>query len=195
MRRYLRLLIMILVVLLIGCSSGNFKPDTLSKNDLSIVKLDDKKSMVSYGMKRADAEKILGTGKKDELGRYEYDFGVSIGYRVDKDSGDETVAFIMLEEESSNVYSTIRGSKIGDLKSEVMKLYGEKYPMPTYRVDRDISYVYDLKNKRFLGQVTISERVKADELMEHIGADFIFNDDGYVNKIMLYDRHMAMYLY
>lgn len=176
------------LILLVACGS-DFKPDTLSKKDIGIVKIDDSNASVYHGMTRAEAEKILGEGKGSPL--VAYNNGVSILYR--KEGNNESVAFIALDAEK--VYKTARGIKIGDTKSDVHKAYGEKYPIPTNQINRDISYVYDLTNKMFMGQVSIETEVKnKNELYDQIGVDFIFNDDGFVDRVMLYDRYAGMYI-
>ncbi|TCZ74631.1 hypothetical protein E0485_19400 [Paenibacillus albiflavus] len=185
-------LMLLFSVLLSGCGEGKFKPDTMSKDDIAIMKIDDKNAKIYYGMKRSEAEKILGNGNKDIL--IKYDFGVEIMYRVNKENNEETVALISLDEGSKKIYSTIRGIKVGDLKSDVIKSYGEKYPVPTMKIDRDIAYYYDLKLKKFMGQESLANPLSnKDDLYEQIGTDFIFNDNGYVDRIMLYDRHMAIF--
>lgn len=179
----------LVLALLVACGS-EFKPDTMSKKDIGIVKIDDSNASVNHGMTRAEAEKIIGEGKGSPL--VAYNNGVSILYR--KEGNNEAVAFIALDKDADKVYQTARGIKVGALKSDVLKSYGEKYPMPTHKVDRDISYVFDLTGKKFLDQTTIFEKVKDEkELYEHIGVDFLFNDDGFVERIALYDRHAAMY--
>lgn len=187
--KYFRLFLPLFAMIILVACGSEFKPDTLSKKDIGIVKIDDSNASVYHGMTRAEAEKILGEGKGSPL--VAYDNGVSILYR--KEGNNESIAFIALDKDADKVYQTARGIKIGALKSDVLKSYGEKYPIATHKVDRDISYVFDLNGKKFLDKDTIFEKVKDEkELHEHIGADFLFNDDGYVERIALYDRYAAM---
>lgn len=185
--------ILVFSMLLSGCGGGKFKPDTMSMDDIGIMKIDDKNSKVYHGMTRSEAEKILGTGSKKSF-YIGYDFGVGIMYRMDQENNEETVAWISLNEDSEKVYSTIRGAKVGDLKSDVMKLYGEKYSMPGVSIDTDIAYYYDLKTNKFMGQESLSNRIKEDSY-EQIGINFIFNDDELIKRIMLFDMHMAIYFH
>lgn len=186
-------LILVLTMLLSGCGGGKFKPDTMSMDDIGIMKIDDKNAKVYHGMTRSEAEKILGTGSKESF-YIGYDFGVGIMYRMDQENNEETVAWISLNEDSGKVYSTIRGAKVGDLKGDVMKLHGEKYSIPILKVDRDIGYYYDLKTNKFMEQGSLSNRNKEDSYQQ-IGTDFVFNDDELVERIMLFDMHMAIYFH
>lgn len=130
-----------------ACSGGkvDFKVDAFSKNDMCIVKVDDKKQ-VCYGDKRSDAEEILGAGTQNGA-EEKYDFGASVIYR------DDAVVGIVLHEESKGRFETVRGAKIGDSKDRIMKLYGEKYAIQA--TENNLDYAYDLKNKKFIDQVTL----------------------------------------
>ncbi|EJW17569.1 hypothetical protein M5X00_16550 [Paenibacillus alvei] len=190
--KYFRLFLPLFAMIILVACGSEFKPDTLSKKDIGIVKIDDSNASVYHGMKQAEAEKILGQGKGDLKSIIKYDYGVSVIYR--ELDGNATVAAIYLDKDAEKVYKTARGIKIGDTKSDVHKAYGEKYPIPTNQINRDISYVYDLTNKMFMGQVSIETEVKdKNELYDQIGVDFIFNDDGFVDRVMLYDRYAGMY--
>lgn len=183
-------LILVLTMLLSGCGEGKFEPDTMSMDDIAILKIDDKKSKVYYGMKRSEAEKILGTGNQD--GSFiKYDFGVEIVYRVNEENNEETVGYIKLEEESKKVYSTIRGAKVGNSTSDVTKLYGEKYPIQMDARINTIRYYYDLKTTRFMGKESIS-KLELEDTPYVIIIDFKSNREDFVENIRLSDRRMQL---
>lgn len=189
------MLSIVILALLMGCSS-EFKPDTLSMNDIAIIKVDGNKK-VFHGMERSQAENILGRGIEGDFKQINYDFGVSIRYRVEE-SKKETVAMILLDEKSKGVYKTGRGAAIGDSREDLLELYGDKYPVPTLNVETDFSYVYDLESKVFLGEVSLKNSPdpnKSDELRNQIGVDLLFGKENNLNRVFLYDRKMAMYLY
>lgn len=66
--------------------------------------------------------------------------------------------------------------------------------MPGVSIDTDIAYYYDLKTNKFMGQESLSNRIKEDSY-EQIGINFIFNDDELIKRIMLFDMHMAIYFH
>ena len=72
-----------LLVLMVGCTSSQ---GSISKGDMSIVKINNHKQIVQYGMNRADTEKVLGKGEKGLFG-IKYDDGVIIQYRDEKVAG------------------------------------------------------------------------------------------------------------
>ncbi|MFD0717274.1 hypothetical protein [Paenibacillus sp. GCM10027626] len=182
-----RILAVMLLVVLVGCNTGGtLKPNTLSVDDLCIYKDDDKKNKVCYGMSRSEAEKILGTGTKEAFG-IRYDYGVKILYRVDN------IAMIVLDKDSKNVYSTVRGNKIGNLKEDVLKTYGDKYPIIRETSPQSIDYIYDLENKKFLGEVSY-EKIDSKKYKDHLYVSAGFNEDEYVNRIFLGDKEAIMYL-
>ncbi|MBT2290958.1 hypothetical protein J7E73_17815 [Paenibacillus albidus] len=138
------------ILLLIGCSNDKFKPDTFSEKDLAIYKVDNEKEVVSYGMSREDAEKVLGKPGKTSFG-VEYDFGVKVMYRND------SVALIYLSTGSEDIYKTSRGAMVGMSKEELTKLYGEKYALD------NLIFYYDAKSKHFLGQTSIDSISSAED--------------------------------
>ncbi|WP_339271465.1 hypothetical protein NYE54_08260 [Paenibacillus sp. FSL K6-1330] len=179
--RFKGLFIVVLLLLMAGCSgsNGGLKTNTLSKDDLCIVKDDDSKSKVCFGMSQTDAEKILGTGAKDIM--YKYDYGVSVVYRNDK-----TVSMIVLDTESKNVYSTVRGMKNGDLKENVLKLYGDTYPIVRETEPHSIDYVYDIKNKKFIGEVSFGN-IDSKSNKDHLFLSAVYDENGIVDRIYLSD--------
>ncbi|OBZ08940.1 hypothetical protein A8L34_22590 [Bacillus sp. FJAT-27264] len=182
----LKSLIVLLFVLLVGCgSSESFKPDTFSEDDLAIVKVDDEKQIVKYGMSREDAEKILGPSKTDKELFPKYDFGVQIIYRDDK------VVAIGLTEDSEGVYKSSRGAEVGMKKEGVKKLYSEKYGLSVF--EQDLDYIYDSRAKRYLGKVSADQPTKDEgELVDTYLASFRFDDNGDADSIFLSDRLAAV---
>lgn len=105
--------LMLSVILLAGCgSSGNFS--------MGIIKTDDKKHPVEYGMSRSEVEKILGKGKKMSEQIVEYS-SLRLWYRDDKISA--IIVFI----NSENEYATTSGVQAGMLEDDIKKIYGEKF--------------------------------------------------------------------
>ncbi|CAH8769307.1 hypothetical protein [Paenibacillus dendritiformis] len=181
------MLTLMVMVLLSGCGD-EWKPDTMSIEDLSIVKVDDENLKVGYGMKRSDAEKVLGTGEKFTSNIDIYEHGVSVVYRVNPDSGEETVVLIGLTENSQNAYRTMRGVQVGDRTSDILALYGEKYLISG---GLSYAYQYDLQNKKFIDTVVTGSK---EDAYEQIRTEFIVGKDGHANKIYLFDLHAGLYL-
>jgi len=178
-----RVFALMLIIVMAGCSTESIKPNTLSVDDLCIHRDDDKKNKVCYGMSRSDAEKVLGTGEKSIM--FKYDYGVGIIYRDDK------IVSIALDQDSKNVYNTIRGSKIGNLKEDVLTLYGDKYPIIRTTSPQSLDYVYDIENNKFIGEVSY-EKMDKQKLRDHLFVSTVFNEDGYVNRIFLSDLEAIM---
>ncbi|MBT2290038.1 hypothetical protein J7E73_12965 [Paenibacillus albidus] len=59
--KFKALTLIVMFLFLVGCSS-DFKPDTFSEKDIAIQKVNNKNEKVYYGMKREEAEKVLGGG-------------------------------------------------------------------------------------------------------------------------------------
>lgn len=177
------MLSIVMLALLMGCSS-EFKPDTLSENDLCIVKEDDSKSKVCFGMERSEAEEILGQATKNIMMRYDY--GVSVVYRED------TVAYITLDEKSKDIYKTVRGVQVGDDKENVLKLYGEKYPIMRTTSPETVDYVYDNVKGNFVGEQSWEETDPSAFKDQLFVSTYIV--DGKVSKIFLADREALITL-
>lgn len=177
-----------LLLFLTGCSgNAGFKPDTLSESDLCIMRMDNKQK-VCYGMEREEAEKVLGQGEKSSF-FYQYDHGVDIVYRDKK-----TVALIRLTEGSEKIYRTVRGSKVGDLKQNVFTLYGKKYAIDRETQPHSIDYVYDVSNKKFLGEISFN-KIDFKTLQDHYFVSAGYNDLGSIVYVYLSDLQAIMYLY
>lgn len=111
--------VLLFLILLTACGSSK---SGLTVDDLAIVKVDDQKAVIKYGMSRADSEKVLGKGEKMTIGdSFTYNSGVRIMYRNDK------VAGISLTDESADAYETVSGLKIGMLKDEIKEVYGDQH--------------------------------------------------------------------
>lgn len=168
------------LVMLAGCNQEKkFEPDTFSKADLAIIKEDDQKFKVSYGMSRSDVEKLLGAPKKDSINSRisNYDFGVQVMYRNDM------VAGIMLDTDSKEIYKTARGVSVGMTKEQIKEVYGSKYA----RDEHNLDYIYDSKNKRFTEELPEKEK----EELEQIYWLSTMIVDGESKAIMLLDGRMA----
>lgn len=177
-------LIFSVLLLLAGCGSKS----GLSKDDIGIRKIDDRKAKVVYGMSQEDVEKVLGGGEKrgDGFGTknsFTYDSGIKIAYR------DEKVVSIVLDEGSSDVYETLKGARVGMIKNEIEKLYGENYLKESY--ERTLDYIYDTANKKFITDSNSSKELKVDNKTYMISSTF--NSDGYAKTIMLLDREYGVY--
>lgn len=175
------ILFMIFLVILTGCSQEKkFEPDTFSKDDLAIIKEDDPKFKLSYGMSKTDVEELLGKPRETNLLGTNYDFGVKIMYRNDK------VAGIFLGEESKGIYLTARGAGVGMKKEYIKELYGNRYALD--KTEHNLDYQYDSKNKRYIEQWTEGE--KPEELEDIYLMSSIFVDGEAIN-IMVLDKRMG----
>lgn len=178
--KHLFILGLMILLVLSGCSQAKkFEPDNFSKDDLAIIKEDDSKFKLSYGMSRTDVEKLLGNAKEDSMNSRisNYDFGVKVMYRED------SVAGIMLTEDSKEIYQTARGASVGMTKEQIKEVYGSKYALG----DHNIDYIYDSKNDRFIE----SPGSKEAEDLEQIYSMSAMVVDGEVNSIFLMDYRMG----
>jgi len=174
--------LLLLFTVLVGCRGGDFKPDSFSASDMCIVGVHSNEK-ICYGDTRVKAEKILGSGSKDLFG-YTYDFGVTLMLR------DDIVVGLSLDEGARDVYQTARGAKIGMSKSEIKKLYSNKYAIDVE--EHNLDYFYDMKNKKFLGKGTVEGIKASDVSVNTFLLSSLFNDDGYASRIMLLDHKYAM---
>ncbi|ASA20964.1 hypothetical protein [Paenibacillus donghaensis] len=174
MRRCAVLLLML--VLLTACGASN---SGLSTDDLAIVKVDDEKQIVQYGMSRAAAEKVLGeaSGDKNYLS---YENGVKVLYR------DNSVALLSLGEESKGVYKTLQGAEINMNKEELKGIYGKDKAIEVQ--GNNLDYVYDSINKKYL---TTTE-VNPEERKSFYHISININEQGEAKSIFLMDNNAAV---
>lgn len=177
-----------LLFLLIGCSdsgSESYSLNEITINDLSIHIAGDKSSKVTYGMTRSDAEKVLGKGERSELFKnyYTYESDVSVLYRED------IVVGITLGEESANEFQTLKGAKVGILRDDFKKMYGEKYVVLENN-ERYIDFVYDSTTNEYITNIN-SVQVQEDKTKTYM-VSAMFDSNGYASIIMVQDRHAAI---
>ncbi|KHF33416.1 hypothetical protein CM49_04364 [Paenibacillus sp. P1XP2] len=172
------LMLMVLIVILSGCSGGGSAK--LSRESIGIKRVDEG-GQVTYGMSRSDAENVLGTGEKKAFG-FEYSDGVSIQYRDDK------VVAVVLSEESDGIYQTIDGIKVGMLEDEIKKRYGKKYVNDSKTGSLD--YHYDTNKGQFLTREDIKNSGDSENVFV---LSVTFDDNGYAKRIMLLDQRAAKY--
>ncbi|WP_237391736.1 hypothetical protein [Paenibacillus dendrobii] len=164
-----------------GCSSGK-KTENISKEDLGIIQMDSGKKIV-YGMSREEAEKILGTGEKSDMGKFKYESGVSIFYR------NNSVAAMILDEESEGKYKTTHDVGIGMLKQQVIKAYGENYvPSPS---EMNLDYVYDTNMNTFINGYNTIAAKDADRFY---AISSTFDENGNLQRILLFDCLFAIFM-
>lgn len=173
MRRLFILFAALLLLLITACGG---KTNVLSENDIEIIDVHTKEK-ISYGMGRAEVEKILGKGEKISDDMFGYDKGVTIIYKADKLIG------IMLSNRSEGNFETAQGVKIGMLGSEVLELYGSEN-----NIDRDlkmIEFAYEENSGKFL-----KEYPKTDEEAQAVQIytyDSFLDDNQYIFSINLID--------
>ncbi|MMZ58603.1 hypothetical protein D1872_205910 [compost metagenome] len=171
-------LLLSIIFILVGCNS---KP-SLSQDDIGIRKVDDPKAKVIYGMSREDAEKVLGTGKKNSYLGFDYENGVTVYYR------DDNVVGVLIDGESKGIYETTNCLGIGVLESEVEKRFGKD----GIKQEAFIDYIYDTDSKMFLGKDAPRKQIEDD--MERVFIVSVrFDDNGYANFFSLLDQRMAIF--
>jgi len=174
-----------------GCSSGSesiadsYEPDTFSDKDRCIMKKEDLKAEVCYGMTRAEAEKVVGDPEEDKEVFANYASGVKLFYR------DQAVAGIALLEDSQGVYQTARGAEKGMSFDDIKKLYGEKYANQV--TERNLDYSYDTEAKKFLSDEETSRMNQIESKPIHLFS-MTLGDDDKVVSLFLMDRKMAVFM-
>lgn len=169
--------ILLLILTLSGCSGGSEKEDDkqFAKEDMGIVKTASGEK-VYFGMKRADAEKVLGKGKDAGKGRWEYDPGILVFYRND------SVAMITMEKETLSQYKTTRGAEIGMRLEQIRSLYGENdIPDPT---GANLNYIYDFKKGEFLDEYP---SVTDEKTKDIVVFSTMFNSSGQADALIMID--------
>ncbi|MGG4398221.1 hypothetical protein ABEX25_28525 [Paenibacillus thiaminolyticus] len=180
---------LVLLLLLMGCSGQKYKPDTFSQDDMCIVKTKGK-AKVCYGMSRSEVEKVLGTGKKESTvaGMFTYDFGIRIFYRKNNDG----VAGIILDQDSKDVFKTARGIEIGMPKEDFKKIHGESHALE----NKDyITYVFDPKTNEFLDEKYYEQKRDLEEMERIYLLSNRFDINGSIDMISLFDLKMGIYFF
>lgn len=147
------------------------------------MRVNDEKQIVSYGMSRTAAEKVIGEGEKVGKNRFSYNDGIRIMYR------DEKVVGIGIGEDSKNVYITNKELKIGMLRDEIKEKYGNQNFGEN---ESNLDYAYDSVNGKFLNK---DEWLKNDyDGTKVYLISAMFDDNGYAYSIILTDKQMATIL-
>ncbi|WP_098749377.1 hypothetical protein [Paenibacillus sp. EZ-K15] len=180
MIRYFCLLILLILVLG-GCSGGDEPTEKFTKEDMGIVRIDNGQK-VYYGMNRADAEEVLGTGQEHARGVFDYDSGIAVFYR------DDAVVAIRMEEESKGQYKTTRDAEIGMQIGEIRELYGEQY-VPNQTNDL-LEYIYDDKRGKFLEK---NSPESEEEALHIFVFTSMFNSDGHADTLLFFDSQYLSY--
>lgn len=167
-------------IMMVGCSSG---VDSYSQDDMCIVHIESDQK-VCYGDSRSDAEEIVGRGERDDFGWFKYADGVSLGYRDDK------VVMMTLYKESQGIYATARGSSVGDLKDDIMKMYGKENAIDL--AEKNLDYIYDKNTGKYLDRGPESASIEERENIYHV-ISAMLDDDGYAYVIMILDNRMATF--
>lgn len=177
-----KILVMLLLVLLIaGCSSGGSEITDIKASDLCVTHINFD-SKICYGDDKKKVEAITGEGK-EEMKITFYDNDISIFYRND------TVAAISLGEESLDVYKTDY-AKIGDSKKSILDNLGSKNA--NNNAPSNLDYIYDSQTKEFTLD-TPKPKETAEEMEQVYQLSFRFNADGNTENIMLLDQRMAIF--
>ncbi|MDP5277217.1 hypothetical protein [Chengkuizengella axinellae] len=116
----LKILILLIVLVLVGCNSFVDEPDAFSKDDTCIINSTDTVKLCT-GMSKQEVEDIFGAGQLSNLGVYYEEEGLELSYR------DDHLVMIGLLRASANKYMTPRGVGIGIQQKELKKLYDKKH--------------------------------------------------------------------
>ncbi|MRN52559.1 hypothetical protein [Paenibacillus monticola] len=174
------LILTILIISLMGCSSG-FKPDTFSEKDFAFQKVDDVNAKIHYGMTRKEVEKILGEGEESYLASVIYKNGVIVMYSKEK------VVGFALSEDSHGFYKTSRGVEVGMSKQNIIELFGEKYAIET--PEGSLDYMYNLEDKKLLSNEFLKTADQKYKENTYLFTAF-FNEDGSIRNVYLLDHRI-----
>ncbi|MHA6530436.1 hypothetical protein [Paenibacillus sp. BAC0078] len=167
---------LLFLVLLTACGSSK---KGLTADDLAIVKVDNEKEIVSYGMSRANVEKVLGESEESKLKRMMfYKNGVAVMYR------DNSVVAILLSEESRGIFKTLQGAEINMNKDDLKKIYGNDNAIEK---KENLDYIYDSESKKYLSEMT----VKSEDRTKIYHVSIRFNDAGEAERISVLDNRAA----
>ena len=141
------------MILMVSCGGDKFTPNVMTKADIGVIRVSDGEK-ITYGMKRIDAEKILGNTDAANMAYMSYDGGkIGVYYRLTDESGNQlttdrqTVAGIVLTPDAAGFYETPRGLEPGQTTQEVLDLYGE---YPGVQSELILSYQYDVARKKMI---------------------------------------------
>lgn len=174
--RFKGLLIAVLI-LLAGCGSK----EGITTDDLSLVKLDDEKAKVYYGMPREEVEKILGDPDESTKLYTVYESGVQVLYR------DNKVVKLSIGEDAADQFKTAGGAGIGSTKEQLTEIYGDKFIKPNG--EQNLDYLYDPENNEY---VESFEKVDRNLLERCYLVSMMFDNDNKVDAITLSDYKAAV---
>lgn len=185
MKLYRILIALILsATVLVGCSTSN-------DFSMGIVKTDQNKSPVKYGMGRSEVEKILGEGDDESSDGQTVYYGKSLRlwYRDDKISGIE------LRVNSEEAYVTTSGVKAGMVEDDIKKIYGEKFYSDMKNGGR-LTYYYDTETKEIVNQETEQSNKKLTEAIREkpegiYVLKFKFDKSGYLWEFSMTDSKLG----
>ncbi|MRN52011.1 hypothetical protein [Paenibacillus monticola] len=170
------ILALLFLILLTACGSSK---SGLTADDLAIVKVDNDKEIVRYGMSRASVEKVLGEGEKsDVINIVSYENDVSVLYR------DNAVVAILLSEESNGIFKTLQGAEINMNKEDLEKIYGHDNVIEKAK---NLDYIYDSIEGKYLSDMPVDPKDRTK--IYHVSV--MFNDNGEAENISLLDNNAA----
>ena len=183
------------MILMVSCGGEEFKPHAMTKADVGAVRVSDGEK-ITYGMKRIDAEKILGNtdDAPSEMGYMSYDGGkIGVYYRLTDESGKkvttdrQTVAGIVLTPDAAGYYETPRGLEPGQTAQEVLDIYGE---YPGIQSELTLAYQYDVARKKMITpQQNNPDRDTG--LQDQVMVQFTLDGEKVITVSMM-DRQMAL---
>ncbi|QVY63457.1 hypothetical protein [Cytobacillus gottheilii] len=168
MKRYLKILTLIMILILIGCEplakeTMDFYENTgsidLSSEDINSISINSSEKDVINNFGKPNEVEEIDNPKSKYLS---YD-GVEFGFVDDK----VIRLFIKRTHENSKIYETYKEIKIGDKKEKVMKEYGDQY---YERVESGIDTVgYFDKDNRINIEFGINEDKVIAVIIQQIG--------------------------
>ncbi|OKP92069.1 hypothetical protein A3844_02865 [Paenibacillus helianthi] len=172
-----RVLALLFLILLTACGASK---SGISTDDLGIVKVDNDKEIVRYGMSRANVEKVLGESEESKLKNMVfYENGVAVIYR------DNSVVAILIGEESKGIYKTTQGAEINMNKEDIKNIYGNDNAIEK---TKNLDYIYDSVEKKYLTDMPVEPEDRTK--IYHVSV--MFNDNGEVEKISVLDNNAAV---
>jgi uncharacterized protein YcfL len=176
---------LLFLLLLTACSSSNNSSLTAGE-EWAIVKADNEKEALRYGMSREAAEKILGKGEDSGITRMkliQYEDGIQAMYR------DKKVVMLVLDYQSEGVYQVERGGKVGMTSEQFKEIYGKDNVIES--PGKSLDYLYNINNNTYLTEPEM-HNVSGDEQMKELRQlSAVFDDSGAARFISIGDRLMA----